>query len=102
MMGLQDKKDRMIVIRHSDGAAQDGVLLSLQGDTMRIAGKGSDDVLEFHLIRGKWVSEDCDVVTFEFPLAVFEAIGITPQEADFSLAAQVEELRPAPAMGLLN
>jgi len=92
----------MIVIRHSDGAAQDGVLLSLQGDAMRIAGKGSDDVLEFRLIHGKWVSEDCDVVTFEFPLAVFEAIGMTPAEQDFALPAQVEELRPSPAVGLLN
>ena len=69
----------MIVIRHSDGATQEGVLLCLQGVMLRIAGKGSEDVLEFHLVHGKWVSEDCEVVTFEFPLAAFQAAGIIPE-----------------------
>ena len=92
----------MIVIRHSDGAAQEGVLLSLQADMLRIAGKGSDDVLEFRLVHGKWVSENCDVVTFEFPLAIFEAIGIMPTNRDTSVGAPVAEVQSSSAAGLLN
>ena len=92
----------MIVIRNSDGASQDGVLLSLQGDTMRIAGKGSDDILEFRLVSGKWVSEDCEVVTFEFPLAVFEAIGIVPHGEEVPVAAPVEEAVCTQSLSLLN
>jgi hypothetical protein len=60
----------MIRIRRTDGSTQDGVLLSLQGDTIRIAGKGCSDLLEYRLVHNVWVSEDCEVVTFEFPLAL--------------------------------
>jgi hypothetical protein len=91
----------MIVIRHSDGATQEGVLLSLQTDAMRIAGKGSDDVLEFRLVHGRWISEDCDVVTFEFPLAIFEAIGMMPAKEE-PVGAPVAELRPFTPAVLLN
>ena len=91
----------MIVIRHSDGATQEGVLLCLQGVMLRIAGKGSEDVLEFHLVHGKWVSEDCEVVTFEFPLAIFEAIGIMPNK-DASVGAPVAETQTSSAAVLLN
>ena len=80
----------MIVIRYSDGSGQEGVLLSIQGETMRVAGKGSDDILEFRLIHGNWVSEDCDVVTFDLPLAIFEAIGIEPSGKPAGLAPVAE------------
>jgi len=92
----------MIVIRHSDGTSQEGILLNLQGDMMRVAGKGSDDVLEFRMVRGKWISEDCDVVTFEFPLAVFEAIGMVPSKSQPEVAAPVADLQFAALAGLLN
>jgi hypothetical protein len=92
----------MIVIRHSDGSTQEGILLSLQGDTIRIAGKGSDDVLEFRLIHNNWVSEDCDVVTFALPLAIFEAIGIMPDSRNQSVGAPVPEPRGAALCGVVN
>jgi hypothetical protein len=92
----------MIVIEHSDNTTQEGILLSLQGDTLRIAGKGSDDVLEFRLVSGRWVSEACDVVTFAFPLAIFEAIGITPDSKCEPVGTPVPEWRAAPAFGPLN
>ena len=66
----------MIRIRRTDGSTQDGVLLSLQGDTVRIAGKGCSDLLEYRLIHNVWVSEDCEVVTFEFPLALSRGIPV--------------------------
>ncbi len=64
----------MIRIRRTDGSTQDGVLLSLQGDTIRIAGQGCSDLLEFRLTHNVWVSEDCEVVTFEFPLAMARGV----------------------------
>lgn len=47
---------------------------------MRVALKDTDDVVEYKLVDQTWVSEDCEPVTFEFPLGVFEAIGIMPPE----------------------
>jgi hypothetical protein len=92
----------MIVIQHSDGSSQEGILLSLQGDTVRIAGKGSDDVLEFRLMHNKWISEDCDVVTFAFPLAIFEAIGIMPGSENQSVGTPVPEFHAAAVCGHVN
>lgn len=54
--------------------------MALWGNVMRVALKGSDDLVEFRLQQNTWISEDCEPVTFEFPLAVFEAIGIMPPE----------------------
>ena len=92
----------MIVIQHSDGLTQEGILLSLHGDAIRVAGKGSDDVLEFRLIHSKWVSEDCDVVTFAFPLAIFEAIGIVPGGEKESMGTPMPEFRASAAWGQVN
>jgi hypothetical protein len=92
---MDQAENNVIIIHNSDGSTQEGILLSLQGDTVRIAGKGSDDVLEFRLIHGNWISENCDVVTFEFPLAVFEAIGIMPDGPRQSVGAPVPECHAA-------
>ncbi|HUI57239.1 MAG TPA: hypothetical protein VLY04_19825 [Bryobacteraceae bacterium] len=54
-------------------------MLALTGDQLRVALKDRDDVAEFRLVNGAWISEDCEPVTFEFPLGVFEAIGMMPQ-----------------------
>jgi len=53
-------------------------MLALTGRTMRLALKDTDDVMEYKLVDQTWISEDCEPVTFEFPLGVFEAIGIMP------------------------
>jgi hypothetical protein len=71
----------MIRIRRSDGSIQDGVLLSLQGGTIRIAGKGCSDLLEYRLIHNVWVSEDCEVVTFEFPPAMSGGIPVNAAQS---------------------
>jgi hypothetical protein len=92
----------MVVIQRSDGSSQEGVLLSLHGDTVRIAGKGSDDILEFRLRSNNWVSEDCDIVTFSFPLAVFEAIGIMPDSQIQPVRAPLAKYRPAAVCGPVN
>lgn len=71
----------MMLIRHAGGKTRPGVILSLTGSMMRVALKDSDDVEEYRLINQTWVSGQCEPVTFEFPLGIFEAIGIMPPSA---------------------
>ena len=68
----------MMLVRNANGRKQPGVILALTGGKMRVALKDSDDVEEYRLVNETWVSTQCEPVTFEFPLGVFEAIGIMP------------------------
>jgi hypothetical protein len=68
----------MMLVRNSNGTQRPGVILAIAGDTMRVALKDSDDVEEYRLVNGTWVSGHCEAVTFEFPLGIFEAIGMMP------------------------
>jgi hypothetical protein len=51
-----------MTIRYSNGQTFEAALLSEAEHTMRIAIKGSDDVLELKQINGTWVSEECEPV----------------------------------------
>jgi hypothetical protein len=68
----------MMLVKHSDGTTRPAVILALMGSTIRVALKDRDDVEEYRLVNHTWVSTQCEPVTFEFPLGVFEAIGIMP------------------------
>jgi hypothetical protein len=68
----------MMLVRNASGSKQPGVILALTGSMMRVALKDSDDVEEYRLVNQTWVSTQCEPVTFEFPLGVFEAIGMMP------------------------
>jgi hypothetical protein len=68
----------MMLVRNSSGTRQPAVILALTGDVMRVALKDSDDVEEYRLVNQTWVSTHCEPVTFEFPLGIFEAIGMMP------------------------
>ena len=68
----------MMIVRVANGKKRAAVILALTGHMMRVALKDTDDVMEYKLVNQTWISEDCEPVTFEFPLGVFEAIGITP------------------------
>jgi hypothetical protein len=57
----------MLLIRYGNGKVAQGVLLALGDQKIRVALKGSDDVVEYRLINQHWVSEDCEVVTIGFP-----------------------------------
>ena len=74
----------MMLIRDANGHARPGVILALSGDVIRVALKDSDDVTEYRLVNQSWISEDYEPVTFEFPLGVFEAIGIMPPGPDWT------------------
>jgi len=68
----------MMLVRLANGQKHEAVILALSGGVMRVALKDTDDVAEYRLVKETWISEDFERVTFEFPLGVFEAIGIMP------------------------
>jgi len=68
----------MMLVRNTSGVTQPAVILVLTGGMMRVALKDSDDVEEYRLVNQTWVSTQCEPVTFEFPLGIFEAIGMMP------------------------
>ena len=53
-------------ITFSDGQRIEGVIYSHSGNTLRVALKGGDDLVDFRLISGQWVSENCEPVEIEF------------------------------------
>ena len=75
----------MMLVRDSKSQARAAVILALTGGQMRVAMKDSDDVAVFRLVKQTWVGEDCEPVTFEFPLGIFEAIGIMPPGPGFNI-----------------
>lgn len=64
----------LLLIRYRSGAIQRGVLMAIQGNELRVAAEGCDDILAFRLLPDGWVSESEETVTFEFPTAVFDAL----------------------------
>jgi len=57
---------QMIFVKYQNGTTRQGVLLTLGGNWIRVAIQGCDDAVEYRQISGQWISEDCEVVTFEF------------------------------------
>lgn len=70
----------MMLVRNSSGKTQPAVILALTGAVMRVALKDGDDVEEYRLVNQTWISGHCEPVTFEFPLGIFEAIGMMPPD----------------------
>ena len=70
----------MMLVTDASGHKQPAVILALAGGMMRVARKNGDDVEEYRLVNQTWVSTHCEPVTFEFPLGVFEAIGMMPPD----------------------
>jgi hypothetical protein len=82
-----------MLIRYSSGCLFEAIILSLSSDSLRVARKDADDVLEFRLVNGVWLSEDLEAVTFDFTMAVLAAVGIVPP-AD---RTNLQEDGPVPA-----
>ncbi|HEX3747371.1 MAG TPA: hypothetical protein VHW09_25720 [Bryobacteraceae bacterium] len=68
----------MMLVKNANGSKQPAVILALNGAVLRVALKDGDDVEEYRLVGQTWVSTQCEPVTFEFPLGIFEAIGMMP------------------------
>jgi hypothetical protein len=56
----------MIYIHYNNGRVLHGVVLAFGERLVRVAVKGSEDAMEFHLVNHFWVSEDCEVVRLDF------------------------------------
>ena len=77
----------IMIIRYNNGQTFEAALLSRTEDTMRVAARGSEDVLELKQIHGTWITDDCEPVQVEFAwerrksaAAVTEAECICPRE----------------------
>lgn len=55
-------------IRYQNGAALEAITLFKNEQTMRLAIRGQDDVMELTNVHGIWVSEDCEPVTVEMAM----------------------------------
>ncbi|HKE21622.1 MAG TPA: hypothetical protein VKB88_04470 [Bryobacteraceae bacterium] len=84
----------MLLIQYRTGLIQEGVLLSIKGNELRIAVKGEDDVLRFRWLQEGWTSESHEIATFAFPLAAFEAIGMVPTSGNTLPEQAVQEVGP--------
>ena len=55
-----------MTITYANGRAVKAALVIRSDDWMRVVMAGNDDVTEFKLVNGTWVSEDCEAVKIEF------------------------------------
>jgi hypothetical protein len=56
----------MIYIHYRNGVRLEGILMAMADGVARVAVKGADDAAVYRWVHGAWVSEDCEVVSFEF------------------------------------
>ena len=83
----------MILIRYSNGLVLQGIVLSFGERVVRVAIKDADDAAEFHMMNGVWVSEDCEIVCFEF---VAQGSSVQVHGDDFLEAMLTAGTAPAP------
>ena len=57
---------REMIITYTGRKPVEAVLLSRDGDTIRVAIDGGDDATEFRMINGTWVSDECEPARIEF------------------------------------
>jgi hypothetical protein len=74
-------------IKYEDGPQIEARILTLSGDTMRVALRDSDDAMELRLIAGTWFSEGLQPVSFEFPLATDLSMSLQESATDPQKAA---------------
>jgi len=60
-------EDLILLINYKDGSARSGLIVGLKGGVMRVALAACEDLLEFRLVDDRWVSDECEVVSFDFP-----------------------------------
>jgi len=77
----------MMKIRYQNGQALEAITLSRGENSMRVALRGTDDVLQLTRLNGAWVTEDCEPVTVEYPSR--RAPGATIREEDCICSADL-------------
>ncbi len=58
-----------MTIRYSNGLSLEAVLLSQTEDSMRVAARGSDDIIELKKVSGTWITDECEPVQVEYAWA---------------------------------
>lgn len=66
-----------MTIRYSNGYQIEGVILTSNENSMRVALQGSNDVLQLNDFHGTWVTEDCEPVHVELEWAKREEPVVT-------------------------
>lgn len=66
-----------MLIKYESGLVKEGMLISIRGNQLRVAPKDSDDLLEFTLVQGIWLSENREPVTFDLTPGLLESIGFS-------------------------
>ena len=59
-----------MIVRYEDGSMAHAVIYRLIGTNLRAAVEGSENPVDFKLLRGKWISDRGTNVTFEFPIEI--------------------------------
>lgn len=54
-----------MIITYQNGLSLEGIALSRTETTMRVAFRGQEEPVDFSLLNGTWVSEDCEPVTIQ-------------------------------------
>jgi len=75
-------------IRYSNGHALEGVILSLAPNMARVAVRDRDDVAEFRLVAGQWLSEEREPVVFEFLSAPKFQAPVWSEPADLQVGSR--------------
>jgi hypothetical protein len=55
-----------MLIRYNNGKLIEGVVLSENENSMRVAVRGAADAAEYTFVNGVWISEDCEPVQIQF------------------------------------
>lgn len=67
-----------MLIKYASGLVREAILISIRGNRLSVAPRDSDELLEFKLVEGVWVSENCEPVTFDLTPGVLLTIGFQP------------------------
>lgn len=62
---MELRKNMSMRIWYQNGAILEGVMLHRTEESMRVAVKGRDDVMDVHNVHGTWVSDECEPVIME-------------------------------------
>src|SRR4051794_11878784 len=55
-----------MTIQYANGKMIEAVLLSKTENTMRVAARGTEDLVELTQVNGAWITDDCEPVTVTF------------------------------------
>jgi hypothetical protein len=88
----------LMLMRHYDGRREEAVMLSVDGNAMRVASPGRDDCLELRLYDGQWVTETNEAVEIEFIAGTAEDVWCQYVDAMVGLDEIMSGMSTAPSV----